>query len=102
MFVMQTLSIIIVSFTYSNKTTIKTSSIMKAESIVNGQSESNFSWNTKTEFGYILSQLPVNSTYEGIFYEILNMLEEGLKVTKTALLKRLTTEQRSFINRYSK
>lgn len=75
---------------------------MKAELIVNGQSESDFSWNTKTEYGYTLSQLPVNSTYEGIFYEILEMLQEGIAVTKTALLKRLTKEQKSFINRHSK
>lgn len=61
-----------------------------------------FIWNKETEFGMKLSQLPVNNLFEQIYSEVLKMVNQEIKVTKTALLSRLTKEQKSFINKYSK
>lgn len=75
------------------------------ESLVSSSNSSNssdFSWNKNSDFGRLLSQLPVNNIYEGIHAEVLAIIEEGLIVSKTLLLRRLSSEQRIFINRCSK
>lgn len=75
---------------------------MKAVKEVIVKIEFGWNFNRETEFGIILSQLPVNSLFEGIHRNICEMVREEVKVTKTALLSRLSKDEKSFINRHSK